>query len=328
MINATGTLCNRMPLLAAIAVSASALWCLAESAAFGQDSEGISRRSVSWPRPFARRNPLAGSQQDSSNPPKNENSGPVGNNTLTPPHAGDETVQPVRFQQPAPRVYQNPPQPFTPGYNPYDATMGQPSMYGPPYFGLPGYGFPDGHPEPIYLPPSTNLPPQAENRPSVPSPVVPGANDPRQWESMGDLPSVREYAEPSSSGQGYLQYGSTFQGRQLNPQPATATERALEMMEENQRLRDALGRAHHELETRNKELEDARAASRRIGDELSQAIDRIRDLNHQLARLTKDLNLALEDRNAIERRANEQLRSIESMLDGILLETISDRGGR
>ncbi len=238
------------------------------------------------------------------------------------------TVETAAFQQPAPRVYRTPPtNPYAQEYNPYDpAFQSNYPFPATPYQELPAPT------EMMYLPPATMLPsdnssgqlPPPREQSTLPS-VLPQQP---QWESLADGPQDPVQSSTPPLGQGYLQHGTGFQGRRLNPQPITATERALELIDENQRLRDALGRAQRELEVRESELIDARTANQEVANELRQALQQVKELNRHLIRMASELNLAIEDRNNIERRANEQLQAIEAMLDSLLVDSFSDQAGR
>jgi hypothetical protein len=75
------------------------------------------------------------------------------------------------------------------------------------------------------------------------------------------------------------------------------------------------------------EIADLNLAGRQKDEDLRQAQNRIDELNRQVTRLTDELNHAIQQRDAIERKANEQLKSIEAVLDGVLMDALSERKG-
>ncbi len=125
---------------------------------------------------------------------------------------------------------------------------------------------------------------------------------------------------------GYLQNGYGLQGRRLNPPTEFASERALELRDENERLRETIRRTQLELDHRTQDLVEAQSAATVRNEELARSNNRVDALNAQLARLNNDLKLAIQENQDIQRRSDEQFRAIELTLDGVLLNSISKSG--
>jgi chromosome segregation ATPase len=124
-------------------------------------------------------------------------------------------------------------------------------------------------------------------------------------------------------GRGYLQQGSELQGRRLSSNPQTATERALQLQDENTRLRAAIMRFELELKNRTSELAAARNSYRDQEEELVRAMNQVNELKRRQLQAEADLKVAIQEKENIKRRSDEQLKAIESTLDGVLLNSIS-----
>ncbi len=131
-------------------------------------------------------------------------------------------------------------------------------------------------------------------------------------------------AEAGPGSRGYLQNGPVFHGRHLNASQQTATERAMFLQNENNRLRKSVDRKHQELLTKNRALEDSQLVVEQKNEELRQSLDRLAALNREVTRLNGELNRQIELRLSMEKRMNDQLQSIETMLDGVLLNSMSE----
>jgi len=124
-------------------------------------------------------------------------------------------------------------------------------------------------------------------------------------------------------GRGYLQTGAIYQGRYLHSNPQTATERALVLQSENQQLRNEAQRLKMELENRTAEVLNVRNLVREQERELVDLKNQITQLKTELIRKQHDLTLAIEEKDAIQRRTDEMLKSIENNLDGLLMNSMS-----
>jgi hypothetical protein len=137
---------------------------------------------------------------------------------------------------------------------------------------------------------------------------------------------IYESAQPNAAyyGQGYLQQGTNLHGMRLQTRSLSATERALELQADNQYKEEVIQRLQADLEVRVREYEASQATIKRKEDELNMAMVRIEELRQQIMQLTEERNSAVQQRINLERQFNEQLKGIESMLDGVLLEQLSD----
>jgi len=126
-------------------------------------------------------------------------------------------------------------------------------------------------------------------------------------------------------GQGYLHAGSSFQGSRLRAANKTATEIALELKVENERLRDTITRTQAELGMQKNDLEQTRMALQQKELELDKSNEQISLLNNRIQDLRRDLQLAIEEKIEIEKETAAQLKQIETMLDNVLMNQLSDR---
>ncbi len=149
--------------------------------------------------------------------------------------------------------------------------------------------------------------------------------DQRQF-ANSHFPHGFESANEQAGTRGYLQNGYDLHGRRLNRPAPLATERALELQDENERLRETIRRTQLELDNRTQDLVEARSAATVRDEELARSNNRVDALNAQLARLNNDLKLAIQENQDIQRRSDEQFRAIESTLDGVLMNSISKSG--
>jgi hypothetical protein len=125
-------------------------------------------------------------------------------------------------------------------------------------------------------------------------------------------------------GQGYLQDGANLHGFRLQNRPRTATESALNLQAQYQQSQNTIGRLQSELEVRNRDLDISQATIKRKEEELGAALIRIDELRAQVQQLTAERNEAVQQRITIEHRFNNQLKGIETMLDGVLLEQLTN----
>ena len=144
--------------------------------------------------------------------------------------------------------------------------------------------------------------------------------------ASSQFPHGFESAYEPAGNRGYLQNGYSLQGRRLNPPAAFASDRALELLDENERLRETIRRTQLELDHRTQDLVEAQSAATVRNEELARSNNRVDALNAQLSRLNNDLKLAIQENQDIQRRADEQFRAIELTLDGVLLNSISKSG--
>ncbi|HMO12954.1 MAG TPA: hypothetical protein PKD64_16225 [Pirellulaceae bacterium] len=126
-------------------------------------------------------------------------------------------------------------------------------------------------------------------------------------------------------GQGYLDYGPTLEGQRLRTHPVTATERALELLAENERLQETLARNRAAMENRNQDYLQLQTKLKFKEEELQLSQERVNELNAQVFQLSMHLDRAIQEKEAIEFRCNENLREIESKLDGVLIEQLRNR---
>ncbi len=163
------------------------------------------------------------------------------------------------------------------------------------------------------------------------APQQPSRGQPPHYSNHVGSPQSRpdqRYHEPAHTwqgGQGYLQHGSMFQGSHLRGYPQTATEKALELQQENDQLKDAIERMESQLQTRVREIEETQVVLLQKDEELKAMMARTTELQNQVAQLTQERNAAVDERHTVERRCNEQLKGIESMLDGVLMNQLSNR---
>ena len=144
--------------------------------------------------------------------------------------------------------------------------------------------------------------------------------------ASSQFPYGFESSYEQAGNRGYLPNGYSLQGRRLNPPAAFASERALELQDENERLRETIRRTQLELDHRTQDLVEAQSAATERNEELARSNNRVDALNAQLARLNSDLKLAIQENQDIQRRSDEQFRAIELTLDGVLLKSISNSG--
>lgn len=135
----------------------------------------------------------------------------------------------------------------------------------------------------------------------------------------------RRGGDLNAYGQGYLQEGSNLHGTRLQSRPISATARALTLQEENRRHAETIQKLQTEIESHKRQWQVSQAAVKSKEDELNMALVRIEELRNQIRQLTDERNSAVNQRIALERQYNEQLKGIETMLDGVLLEQLSDK---
>jgi hypothetical protein len=175
---------------------------------------------------------------------------------------------------------------------------------------------------PDALPPTHNYQTDSEQAWSG-SAISSAPAEPIQQENSGN-PETYAPAAVGPTSQGYLQDGPVFHGRHLNASQLTATERAMRLQSENIRLQDSATRKQQELLTKSRELADLQLIIEQKSEEQRQALDRIAALNREVTRLNSELNRQIELRLAMEKRMNDQLQSIETMLDGVLMKSMSE----
>lgn len=142
----------------------------------------------------------------------------------------------------------------------------------------------------------------------------------RQYES-----GLNYFPSPSDSGRGYLQGGANFHGARLQIPSVTATERAIELDQENEQLRTNLKRTRAQVAELTKNLESSKLSNQRKDDERKILADRTFQLRNQIEKLAQERDTAMRQRFEAEQRFNEQLKDVETMLDGVLVTELSDK---
>ena len=127
-------------------------------------------------------------------------------------------------------------------------------------------------------------------------------------------------------GRAYLTQGPALQGSYLNPAIRTATELAIELRIQNQKLGEALSRTQLELDNRMRELDKAREAYVRKEADLTQARNRESMLLSQVEGLKAQLQIANHEKSEIRRQSDEELKVIESTLNELLMNAVSRTG--
>ena len=240
---------------------------------------------------------------------------------------------------------------YAPDYVPHDQGMA-PDHFQQPQYEQPQYQQfdsqepqfqPNSQPLPQYLPP----PVQPENlrggsgliQPEVLPPTHNDQTHSTHAETKSAIGSIsvdqvqpavsesQEFYPPAAVGlasQGYLQGGPVFHGRHLNASQLTATERAMRLLSENNRLKESTAQTHQELSAKTREIAKLQTIIEYKDEDQRQALDRIAALNREVTRLNNELSRQIELRLAMEKRMNDQLQSIESTLDSVLMKSMSD----
>ncbi len=122
---------------------------------------------------------------------------------------------------------------------------------------------------------------------------------------------------------GFLENGPTMLGGTLDPYPRTATDHALELKADNLRLREAEIRRNQMLADKTVSLKRAQALINERDKQLADSRIRNNGLEKQISRLSAQLKVAEADKAEIKRQSEATLKSIESTLDSVLLQSIS-----
>ncbi len=163
---------------------------------------------------------------------------------------------------------------------------------------------------------------------SPPSPISNASQQARSNQYGGFSMPNRPYQnfDPTESHRthnGFLEFGPTLSGGTLNPFPRTATDHALELKAQNDRLREAGVRKNQELADKNKSLERAQALINERDQQLADSRIRGNELEKQISRLSTQLKVAELEKANLKQRSDATLKSIESTLDAVLLQSIS-----
>lgn len=158
--------------------------------------------------------------------------------------------------------------------------------------------------------------PWDESDPQQEVPIVQPQGVPAAGNSMN-------LASPAASAQGHYQQGTAVYGQVLNEPQQTASQRAIQLLDENQRLRE-------EMKTKLKELENAQAKLKQQDELWARARQEFLEVRGVVDNLTREnslLKMQIEklegEKVELTRQYQSLMQTVEQTLDDLLLKAIT-----